>query len=139
MSEVFEALEEKIFKQAVEQTNFKSESQITIESLMEKMQSFVNYELYREDQEAMYTQLATKEECQKIKEEFDNLPKLDQCMLEIYNLQQQIDDIKDTIKTDLVYKTDLAKLDKTLKQHCAINYLSNDVYNKQIEPAVKQI
>ena len=42
---------------------------------------------YKFDMEQVYDTLATKEFVQDVKDEFDNLPKLDQCMLEIYNLQ----------------------------------------------------
>ena len=74
---IFEALEEKIFKQDMNVNQFQGDLSGKVQSIAKELEKFLHYEIYKEDVESFHRDFASKVECNAIREEFDNLPKLD--------------------------------------------------------------
>lgn len=138
-NEVFEAIEEKCFNLNNSLATLESQVQKNKNKLESDIHKCVRVEIYQEDSTILYDKLATKEQVDAVKDEFDNLPKLDYVMMEFYQLQQRMEAVNTIIADEVVHKPEFLKFDTTIRTYCQKTFCTNSLYTRLIEPAVKQV
>ena len=105
----YQALEMKDFDQIAAFDDHLAAFKQYQEHVVAELDKYVLMDDYFEEKQKMYERFATKFDLRNIQEQFNNLPKLDQCMVEIYHLQTQINKSNAEIERNCVSRDEFKR------------------------------